>query len=797
MIAFRGSVVATGFAIDTALVGIDEARGRVLALWQPGAVVYEHASLLVVAGLPAARVRVARAPGAPLVPQHGAFATVPVSERELAIGAIAVARGGRVEVIASDPIAIASWIDLDELEIAQTEPLASVPLRVPPPPPPTRDVRVLVGMPASDPAAIDAGTALVRGGAPGTRRPGLGRRLARWFARLLSRGGERALPAPGERGTAKRSWLRRLRDRIARAAWTSRLGSVLGRRHAEYLAKMLELFERGELDEALRHAIPLGGKGGGDSLALAPPAPREKLELSFGARASASSAIPLADQTIALVRERYRAAAKRLEEQGRIDEAAFVYAELLDDVRGAIALLERHARFELAAKLAEGHRLEPGFVVRLWFLAGDRTRAIDIARRERAWADAIARLERDRDPRADVLRMLWADHLADAGDFVRAVDVAWPSKPSHALLESWIDRGLAAEGTVAARMCIKKLVIAPRAYDQVMPQVLALLDADDSAPRVELAHELLAAPPSKQLRTLARPIARAIVRDGAAGLARDVVTYAQDAALRADLPAVPAAARAELRADARWAASDAGTVPVFDAAALPGDRLLVALGELGVHLLGRDGRVLARIDQPADRLVVSDVGTRALACSMRGEVMRIARLDLVQRRGAHWCDAPCGGGADSFDGDLWVATHGNEVLAVDTLAARWRVVWGVDIDGEVVGLAVHRDREKLAIDAICLDGIERWSYEGFTLRARTRRPLERYTAFAGEYSASEHGGVVTAFHRDRCIAALHLDGAARIAIRIAFDRLTVCDDRGRVIVLDLRSGALRTQRVTI
>src|SRR5262249_42020814 len=146
-----------------------------------------------------------------------------------------------------------------------------------------------------------------------------------------------------------------------------------------------------------------------------------------------------------------------------------------------------------------------------------------------------------------------------------------------------------------------------------------------------LAHELLAAPPSTELRTLARPLVRSIVRDGNADLAKRVVAYAGDAPLRADLPAIAPAKRVspdDTTVVRRWPASDAGTVPVLDAAALPGDRLLVALGELGVRIYGRDGRVVARIDQPAHHVVVSDLGTRALALAPRGATNRIARLDL-------------------------------------------------------------------------------------------------------------------------------------------------------------------------
>ena len=50
----------------------------------------------------------------------------------------------------------------------------------------------------------------------------------------------------------------------------------------------------------------------------------------------------------------YHASYKRLEAQNRIEEAAFVLAELLHANEQAVALLERHGKLKLAAELAEG-----------------------------------------------------------------------------------------------------------------------------------------------------------------------------------------------------------------------------------------------------------------------------------------------------------------------------------------------------------------------------------------------------------------------------------------------------------
>jgi hypothetical protein len=455
--AHRGSVLATGFVIDAGLVGRAEARRRVLAVWRPGAVVHDELGALVVTGLPVMRVRAEHAPGAPVVDQHGVPAALPLDADEAAQlagpDAIAVARGGAAQRWPLPPgraVDVAAWIDLDEFAVAEVTALAPPPVAVAVPVAGPGDLRALTGVGAADAGAADVASMLarVRSGSAVPRAPSRWRRVLRWLlerlaARVPEPGAAEARSARGARpvgaasGAAptgeapageagalvRPSWLDRLRIRLAKALWHSRLGVLLGRRHANYLRRLLELFDRGELDEALRRAIPIGGGDGGREapLPLGVPRPRDDLRLRLAPPREASSALPLGDDALAVIRARYRMAAERLERAGRIDEAAFVLAELLSDVQAAIALLERHQRFALAARLAEARGLAPGLVVRLWFLARDRQRAIDCARRHRAWGDAIARLERDGQGRGDALRLVWADHLADAGDFAQAV----------------------------------------------------------------------------------------------------------------------------------------------------------------------------------------------------------------------------------------------------------------------------------------------------------------------------------------------------------------------------------------
>ena len=397
--------------IDSSLVGAAEARRRVLALWTPGASVREHQGEFIITGLRATRARVATAAGTPLVEQHGTLATMPLDADEVAEvgvpGCIVIARAGVAEPLTladTREVDLAAWIDLEDFQISEMKPLAAPPAKISIPPPPTTDIQSVTGAACrgcarqgSDRRADPLRSGAARGG--GAASPWS--RLVQWLSQRL-RSRQKALPASTGSQPAGLSWFDRLRNRVAAALWNGRLGMALGRRHAEYLRRVLEMFDRGELEDALRHAIPLGGEGGDARLCLGVPRPRESLALTYGARRT-NSIIPVADVAMAMMRDRYRAAASRLEQSGRIDEAAFVLAELLSDPKAAIALLERHKRYTVAARLAEGRNLEPGLIVRLWFLAGDSQRAIDTARKYRAWADAVARLEKSGDSRASVL----------------------------------------------------------------------------------------------------------------------------------------------------------------------------------------------------------------------------------------------------------------------------------------------------------------------------------------------------------------------------------------------------------
>ncbi len=804
----RGVVEASGIHVDASILGASRAIRRVVAAWVPGATVLRAGSALLVL-LPSPRwIDARRAPGLPLVRvsaspvRAGAPAaplcSAPLDDDELAAidpppGAVLLVAGGVVRAV--DDAAPIEPSDL--LDVSTFAPLAVTPLGAPPPAPAQRALALVsrssFGVATAPPESALLLTALAQRKPAGPPRgsirlpgdeprddPGLGLSIFLGFfaamAALLGRfaapgpsgdpapprlppargsgsGSQRSLAAvPQEpRGPSLSDRARaRMMSWIARALVRARLARMIGQRQSEYLDQTMEMFERGDLAEALRRAVPLARDKDPDSLvtpALTVPTPRSALAISPAQSKSASSMFASGD-LFSHLRATYRKAFERLEREGRVDEAAFVLAELLQDNEEAVAFLERHGRLRLAAEIAEARGLPPGLVVRQWFLAGDVPRAVRHARRFSAFADALARL--DKHESQPQLRLLWADMLADAGDFAAAIDVVWPLPESRRLAAAWIDEAITQGGVAGARMLARKLELVPEAFAEVRERALALLaDSGDSAPpeRIAFAQALLRVLPTPASRTLARPTIRALIRDGARtaepvvpGLVSSLVTHAGDASLRADVPAWPVVTRAPLRAAVparavHLAATDTGPSPIHDFVELPSGRALIALGEAGVRVLARDGRPLFHLDQPAHRLVISDRGDRALALAPRGDVWRIARLDLAQRRSSAWCEVELDAFASDFDGSQWLVAKSKELHVIDALAPELTALRTLPLDGRA--LAIGRTPTECTV-LVQAEDTTRWRFElpSFTLRAR--KPI-REASFLGPVSLSLAG----------------------------------------------------------
>jgi hypothetical protein len=849
----RGVVQVSGFLVED--------QARVLQLWEPGARLHRQERGWLLRLSRPRWLDTTTAPALPLVLQKQSLCALPLPVKMSdPPSGLVYARGGELVVERfgqlEDP---STFLDLGEFTLVPTQPPPAAAIeQVAAPPAATVDRNSFgtVGAPPPEVAGVLAALAKARAPSLSLRIPSLLARLGGFLARFLaprpSLPGPYVPPSPPT--PPSRLW-RALRGLFTRALGWTRLWRLIGRQQAEYLRKLMELLEGGDLAEGLRRAIPLGGKGGGDpaQTALGLPARRDQLQISLSSSGSAASMM-LVDDLYAELRKLYRQAFQRAERNGDIEQAAFVLAELLREDEEAVNFLERHGRLKLAAELAEARGLPPGLVVRQWFRAGEFGRALRIAEHHGVFADAVVRLERTHADEARSLRLLWADRLAARGDYSGAVLAALWVPEAKALLRGWIDRALAVGGTAAARMLLLRLQVAPDESELVRDQALQLLQDRSAQTRVErrtLMQEVASARAHPLLRPLSRAAVRALAREGGpAELRERLLSVANDGALSVDITALPRRSPPVPRAWTREiAAEDRGTLEVRDVYRLPSGRLLVALGELGVRIYG-GGRVQTHFDAPAERLVRADHGDRALAIGDRGSVLRVTPLDLVARRRGSGFDVPTCFFATEFDGASWFTGSDGAVQELDLEGERPKIRWRV---GELgLGAArLIRTPEQLTFVVMSLDGApEIWSYQLPSLLLRRRHspdggvPLglsadgERWACYLPaealppgsphdgpqvllvsggnravltndgggapaevlivqkwvvvRYDDGERGTRIVVYDNGAVWGTLQLGGVRRASLRLDGDFLEVGDALGRVLVVDLPSGEALT-----
>ena len=786
----RGVVLAIAFYFPIPLLSEEEARQRVLALWVPGAIVYQVAGGILLR-LPQPRRTVCEnAPGIPLTLAGTFLTATPLRPQEIQ----ALAPPDGVAVLVQGGIAVlqplntdrivnpALWLDLHSYSVIPVEPLGE-------PPAPPRVVAEPVafdartrfqGIPKEDPKRQQILSELFdpsRGASSATSGeragftislPGiLSKFLSKLFPQAPSVSGsapQRSTSSTTTRsnGTAPRTpprpnlWdrLQRLKAQFLDATGLSRF---VHQGQAEYLRRMMNLFERGELHEALRYAIPLKGESASDPRPplLNVPTPRDEVRVSVLPNSGRSSSLNLSEGLYEDIQTLYRRAIQKLESEGRIEEAAFILADLLQEREEAVALLERHKRFELAAELAEGHTLPPGLIVRLWFLAGNTERAVQIARRTDTFADAVLRLERTDPERAKVLRGLWAQERARAGDYAGAVEVIWPLEVARSVALEWIRRAADSGGSVGGRMLARLLLL--QENEETRQRAIDLLEEtgyERAEERLAFAETLSTIPQTASSKPLARLAARSIWRDSSAGWSnitpanfKEILGTADDGALRTDVPPLRPVTRELLSQRSNGplgvsvAANDTGALPIYDAAFLPNGNSLVALGEAGTRLISRAGRTIVHFDQPAHRLVISDSGNHAIGLAERGTVWRLSRFDLASRSSSFWQDAALHSFATDYDGSLWFVAIENDFLAIDATGKGFDALWRMPhLEGKILSIArsatdcsfLLRDVGKTDTYGRPTEPWTRWERWHYVLPSLTLRDRGEVTLFEAE-----------------------------------------------------------------
>lgn len=546
-----------------------------------------------------------------------------------------------------------------------------------------------------------------------------------------------ATPSPKplkQRGTAQ-SGRSHWRDWMARLAITSRLSRLLGRQQAAYLGRMLKMFDDGDLEQALRHAIPLGGDAQSLGQAFGTPGPRSDLSLSGSL--GQSSSINLGNDFEAHLRQLYRKTYEKLDREGRIDEAVFVLAELLQARQEALDYLEKHQRHAQAAELALAWDWPPAVIVRLLCLASDWRRALAVARRDNAFGSAVVQMQERWPDAANRLREEWGQALAQQGEWLKAVDAVWPVAALRERAAAWLLAAEAAGGQLATRALVQRALLLPDTLQACTARLQSLRDDPLlHGERAALAVALNAASGHTDAsRGLVAVLMPALLADQSQGQGRldkkalqSLMRLNADTLLQADLPggelpgieAKPLARQSTVLA---FEAPAAGAHAVLDAVLLDEGRYLVAIGEAGALMTDDAGRVLARFAVPAYRLVVAHSGQLALALAQRDGLWRVSRIDLVQRQVSDLGLTDIEHFAGEFDGIGWTVARGRRVQVMDTGRSLQDVLWQVsDLPGVVTDLSATRNMEQFVVEDDVL-GPSLWRYQCPQRRLLSREPL--------------------------------------------------------------------------
>ena len=586
----------------------------------------------------------------------------------------------------------------------------------------------------------------------------------------------------------------RWRDVLGHIAMFTRLSRLIGRQHAAHLARLLRLFDDGNIDEALRHAIPLGDEKTG-SLGEAFGGLMRRTDLKLSTQRSAGTSIGLGDALMDHLRERYRRTFEKLDRAGRVDEAVFVLAELLNARQEALDYLIKHDRVAQAAELALGWDMPPAAIIRLLMLAGDTKRAVLVARRDNAFANAVAELEPKHAELAAVLRREWGIALASRGEWLLAFDAVWPVPDARALSIEWLTAAEAAGRVLSARALVRRAQLLPDTLAAYGERIRGMLEPEAPATAREAMAQALTddKPVNAAVRTLARAVLPMAAADRAAGAnslskaqLEQLVRIANDAALKADLPPWRSSVAATghnvyARAQPEPLAlpvPPAGLHAISDAVALADDRWLVALGETGAAVVDASGRITQRYAVPADLLVIAQNRLVALAVAGRGEMRQITRLDLVKRTAVDLGVMPQRDHAPTFDGLAWTVVGKGRIQVLDTTSPARDVLWQVgDLPGEVIATAFDERREAFLLRQ---GGLPDGRQETWRLQESDPFEIWRYE-WPGRRLASRSGGVTPKTVDDRDCWQLHPSGVlfrARVEIDLAGVATLVYDWQG-------------------
>ena len=194
--------------------------------------------------------------------------------------------------------------------------------------------------------------------------------------------------------------------------------AMLGKQEGA-LRELLRQFREGDIERALRHALPLGGNGGRGGTPssdgkLPTVDPTYSLQSLLGSsRGPTGIWFGGFDVQAELARE-YRKAAEEAERRGDYRRAAYIHGKLLNDFATAAHLLGRGGLHRDAAYLYLNRLKDIPAAARAFEAAGEVDRALQLYRQDRLHAEAGDLLRRVGEEEAAVAEYAWAADLLAA-----------------------------------------------------------------------------------------------------------------------------------------------------------------------------------------------------------------------------------------------------------------------------------------------------------------------------------------------------------------------------------------------
>lgn len=521
--------------------------------------------------------------------------------------------------------------------------------------------------------------------------------------------------APGRLSLWQRTWSN-IVERL-------QLGRLFGSAHAAFMARMMQLFEDGQLQEALRHAIPLAG-GEQDQLisSLQAPKPRDSLALTetAGVKIGVDLPVPIEQR----LRQLYEAAFKQLERRGEIDQAVYVLAHLLGRRQEALDLLERHQRYRQAAELALNWQMPTATQIRLLWLAGEVARAVALARRNGEFSEVLARLATEQSELAQAVRREYALYLADRGDFVAAVELAWSVPDLQVQAAQWLLQAEQMSALSEVDALVLRALLSPQSLRVRESTLRSICFAETEFERREWLARALAARPKNEpgLAQIAAWLYAPLLADRLHGRnalsessLNELRARTNDPLLKQDLPpmqlpVLPERCKLGTQFDRISIDSAQGSRAISDAAPLPGRRYLLALGESGVALVDRIGQVLRHYNVPATRLATPEAGHMALALIERDQHWRISRIDLHRHEVTEYGRLPLNHFDPVIRGVTFNVVSADRLLALDATRDANAVLWHVSgLPGPVRAARFNADWQSFLFETS--HGPEFWRYQ--------------------------------------------------------------------------------------